>query len=162
MRDKQAVERPLDKIDLKILKHLQNNGRMSMTELAEKVGLSTTPCTERVRKLERDGIIEGYYARLNPQAMNSSLLVFVEIKLAAKSGDIFDSFRREVQKLPEVMECHLVSGEYDYLLKARISDMSMYRKLLGEILLKLPHANESRSYVVMEEVKETLALPIPE
>ncbi|BAK75966.1 transcriptional regulator, AsnC family [Pseudogulbenkiania sp. NH8B] len=162
MRDKQVVERPLDKIDLRILKYLQNNGRMSMTELADKVGLSTTPCTERVRKLERDGIIEGYYARLNPQAMNSSLLVFVEIKLAAKSGDIFDSFRREVQKLPEVMECHLVSGEYDYLLKARISDMSMYRKLLGDILLKLPHANESRSYVVMEEVKETLALPIPD
>nr|WP_294864509.1 winged helix-turn-helix transcriptional regulator [uncultured Pseudogulbenkiania sp.] len=162
MRDKQVVERPLDKIDLRILKYLQNNGRMSMTELADKVGLSTTPCTERVRKLERDGIIEGYYARLNPQAMNSSLLVFVEIKLAAKSGDIFDSFRREVQKLPEVMECHLVSGEYDYLLKARIPDMSMYRKLLGDILLKLPHANESRSYVVMEEVKETLALPIPD
>ncbi|SMF24400.1 winged helix-turn-helix transcriptional regulator [Pseudogulbenkiania subflava] len=162
MRDKQVVERPLDKIDLRILKYLQNNGRMSMTELADKVGLSTTPCTERVRKLERDGIIEGYYARLNPQAMNSSLLVFVEIKLAAKSGDIFDSFRREVQKLPEVMECHLVSGEYDYLLKARISDMSMYRKLLGDILLKLPHANESRSYVVMEEIKETLALPIPD
>ncbi|WP_024301800.1 winged helix-turn-helix transcriptional regulator [Pseudogulbenkiania sp. MAI-1] len=162
MRDKQAAERPLDKIDLRILKYLQNNGRMSMTELADKVGLSTTPCTERVRKLERDGIIEGYYARLNPQAMNSSLLVFVEIKLATKSGDIFDSFRREVQKLPEIMECHLVSGEYDYLLKARISDMSMYRKLLGDILLKLPHANESRSYVVMEEVKETLALPIPD
>ncbi|HJU50657.1 MAG TPA: winged helix-turn-helix transcriptional regulator [Pseudogulbenkiania sp.] len=162
MRDKQVVDRPLDKIDLRILKYLQNNGRMSMTELADKVGLSTTPCTERVRKLERDGIIEGYYARLNPQAMNSALLVFVEIKLAAKSGDIFDSFRREVQKLPEVMECHLVSGEYDYLLKARISDMSMYRKLLGDILLKLPHANESRSYVVMEEVKETLALPIPD
>ena len=162
MRDKQAMERPLDKIDLRILKYLQSNGRMSMTELADKVGLSTTPCTERVRKLERDGIIEGYYARLNPQAMNSSLLVFVEIKLAAKSGDIFDSFRREVQKLPEVMECHLVSGEYDYLLKARIPDMSMYRKLLGDILLKLPHANESRSYVVMEEVKETLALPIPD
>jgi len=82
----------------------------------------------------------------------------VEIKLSAKSGDIFDAFRREVQKLPDVQECHLVSGEYDYLLKVRLPDMSMYRKILGDILLKLPQANESRSYVVMEEVKETLLL----
>ncbi|MDN0084033.1 winged helix-turn-helix transcriptional regulator [Crenobacter sp. SG2305] len=160
MKSKTSSDRPFDKIDLKILRHLQSNGRMSMTELAEKVGLSTTPCTERVRRLERDGVIEGYYARLNPQALGATLLVFVEIKLSAKSGDIFDAFRREIQKLPEVQECHLVSGEYDYLIKARITDMSMYRKLLGEILLKLPSANESRSYVVMEEVKETLTLPV--
>jgi len=160
MKPKISADRPFDKIDLKILRHLQSNGRMSMTELAEKVGLSTTPCTERVRRLERDGVIEGYYARLNPQALGATLLVFVEIKLSAKSGDIFDAFRREIQKLPEVQECHLVSGEYDYLIKARITDMSMYRKLLGEILLKLPSANESRSYVVMEEVKETLTLPV--
>jgi len=160
MKQKISADRPFDKIDLKILRHLQSNGRMSMTELAEKVGLSTTPCTERVRRLERDGVIEGYYARLNPQALGATLLVFVEIKLSAKSGDIFDAFRREIQKLPEVQECHLVSGEYDYLIKARITDMSMYRKLLGEILLKLPSANESRSYVVMEEVKETLTLPV--
>ncbi|MDN0076150.1 winged helix-turn-helix transcriptional regulator [Crenobacter sp. SG2303] len=160
MKSKTSADRPFDKIDLKILRHLQSNGRMSMTELAEKVGLSTTPCTERVRRLERDGVIEGYYARLNPQALGATLLVFVEIKLSAKSGDIFDAFRREIQKLPEVQECHLVSGEYDYLIKARITDMSMYRKLLGEILLKLPSANESRSYVVMEEVKETLTLPV--
>ena len=150
--------RQLDKVDVKILQQLQANARIAMTELAEKVGLSTTPCTERVRRLEREGVIEGYHARLNPQALGASLLVFVEIKLSAKSGDIFDAFRREVQKLPDVQECHLVSGEYDYLLKVRLPDMSMYRKILGDILLKLPQANESRSYVVMEEVKETLLL----
>ncbi len=155
-----ASQRQLDRIDLKILQHLQANARMSMTELADNVGLSTTPCTERVRRLERDGVIEGYHARLNPQALGASLLVFVEIKLSAKSGDIFDAFRREVQKLPDVLECHLVSGEYDYLLKVRLPDMSMYRKVLGDILLKLPQANESRSYVVMEEVKETAILPL--
>lgn len=153
-------QRQLDRTDLKILQHLQANARISMTELADKVGLSTTPCTERVRRLERDGVIEGYHARLNPQALGASLLVFVEIKLSAKSGDIFDAFRREVQKLPDVLECHLVSGEYDYLLKVRLPDMSMYRKVLGDILLKLPQANESRSYVVMEEVKETAILPL--
>ena len=113
-----------------------------------------------MRRLERDGVIEGYYARLNPQMLSASLLVFVEIKLSAKSGDIFDAFRREVQLIPEILECHLVSGEFDYLIKARIPDMSMYRELLGNILLKLPAANESRSYVVMEEIKETLNLPL--
>lgn len=160
MRKKSNAERAFDKVDLKILQHLQTNGRISLTELAEKVGLSTTPCTERVRRLERDGVIEGYYARLNPHMLSASLLVFVEIKLSAKSGDIFDAFRREVQMIPEILECHLVSGEFDYLIKARIPDMSMYRQLLGNILLKLPAANESRSYVVMEEIKETLTLSL--
>lgn len=150
----------LDRIDKKILRILQVNGRISMTELSEKVGLSITPCTERVRRLERDGVIEGYYARLNPQALGASLLVFVEIKLNAKSGEIFEAFRREVLKLPQVLDCHLVSGDFDYLIKARISDMSLYRKLLGDILLKLPGANESKSYVVMEEIKESLVLPL--
>jgi len=162
MRKKLNTDRNFDKLDLKIMQLLQSNGRISLTELAEKVGLSTTPCTERVRRLERDGAIEGYYARLNPQMLSASLLVFVEIKLSAKSGDIFDAFRREVQLIPEILECHLVSGEFDYLIKARIPDMSMYRELLGNILLKLPAANESRSYVVMEEIKETLALPVPD
>lgn len=160
MRKRTSAERVLDKVDLKILQYLQNNGRISLTELAEKVGLSTTPCTERVRRLEREGVIEGYYARLNPQMLNANLLVFVEIKLSAKSGDIFDAFRREVQSIPEILECHLVSGEFDYLIKARIPDMSMYRELLGNILLQLPAANESRSYVVMEEIKETLSLSL--
>jgi Lrp/AsnC family leucine-responsive transcriptional regulator len=150
----------LDRIDKKILRILQVNGRISMTELSEKVGLSITPCTERVRRLERDGVIEGYYARLNPQALGASLLVFVEIKLNAKSGEIFEAFRREVLKLPQVLDCHLVSGDFDYLIKARITDMSLYRKLLGDILLKLPGANESKSYVVMEEIKESLVLPV--
>ncbi|MBV8048507.1 MAG: winged helix-turn-helix transcriptional regulator [Paludibacterium sp.] len=160
MRKKTTAERIFDKIDLRILQLLQNNGRISLTDLAEKVGLSTTPCTERVRRLEREGVIEGYFARLNPHMLNASLLVFVEIKLSAKSGDIFDAFRREVQNIPEILECHLVSGEFDYLIKARIPDMSMYRELLGNILLKLPAANESRSYVVMEEIKETLSLAV--
>ncbi|AXT47592.1 MULTISPECIES: winged helix-turn-helix transcriptional regulator [Chromobacterium] len=162
MKKSASGDKALDKTDLKILRLLQKNGRISMTELSEKVGLSTTPCTERVRRMERDGIIEGYYARLNPHAMGAALLVFVEIKLEAKSGNIFDAFRREIMRIPEILECHLVSGEFDYLIKARIPDMSMYRKLLGDILLQLPSAKESKSYVVMEEVKETLLLPLGE
>ena len=143
-----------DSIDLHILKLLQENARLSMTELAERVGLSATPVTERVRRLERDGYISGYHARLNPARLGYCLLVFVEIKLHSKSGDIFEEFRREVLKIPQILECHLVSGEYDYLIKVRLQDMSAYRDMLGKILLQLPSAVESRSYVVMEEVKE--------
>ena len=160
MRTKHHSFKESDKLDRRILKVLQQQGRISMTELAEQVGLSTTPCTERVRRLEREGVIEGYSARVNPKALGLPLLVFVEIKLASKSGDIFEAFRREVLKLPQILDCHLVSGDFDYLIKARIPDMSQYRELLGDILLKLPQAEESRSYIVMEEVKETLELPI--
>lgn len=150
--------RDLDKIDRKILRFLQGNGRMSMTELAESVGMSVSPVAERVRRLERAGVITGYAARVNPQALGLGLLVFVEIKLRSKSGNIFDDFRREVAKVPQILECYLVSGEYDYLLKVRLPDMAAYRDLLGNILLQLPAAAESRSYVVMEEAKETTVL----
>ena len=154
--------RDLDKIDRKILRILQAEGRISFTELGERVGLSTTPCTDRVRRLEREAVITGYHAHLDPAALKASLLVFVEISLAYKSGDIFEEFRRAALKLPNVLECHLVSGDFDYLLKARISEMASYRKLLGSTLLTLPHVRESKSYIVMEEVKETCSLPIPD
>ena len=147
-----------DKIDMKILALLQKNARITLTELAEQVGLSTTPVTERVRRLEREGVVCGYHARLNPHALGQSLLVFVELKLHSKSGNIFEDFRREVLRIPQIMECHLVSGEYDYLIKIRLPSMSAYRDMLGSILLQLPSAAESRSYVVMEEVKEESVL----
>ncbi|MBU3738944.1 MAG: winged helix-turn-helix transcriptional regulator [Rhodoferax sp.] len=150
----------LDRIDRKILDLLQRQGRMSMTELAEQVGLSTSPCTERVRRLEREGVITGYHARLSPQALGKTLLVFVELKLSAKSGDVFEKVRKELLHVPDVLECHLVSGSFDYLLKARLSGMGEYRRLLGDILKLLPVPAESHSYVVMEEVKETLQLPL--
>ena len=152
--------RDLDRTDLKILDLLQKNGRLTMTELAHQVGLSATPCTERVRRLEREGVITGYHARVDPRALGRPLLVFVELKLAAKSNDAFERVKKELAFVPEVMECHLVSGDFDYLIKARISEMASYRKLLGSTLLTLPHVRESKSYIVMEEVKETLALPI--
>jgi Lrp/AsnC family leucine-responsive transcriptional regulator len=160
MKLKSQVIRDLDRIDRRILRMLQADGRISITELAEQVGLSATPCSERVKRLERDGFITGYHARLSPQALGQSLLVFVEIRLSAKSGRIFDEFKREVLKLPNVLECHLVSGDFDYLIKARIPEMNAYRRLLGDMLLALPGARESRSYVVMEEVKESLSLTI--
>ena len=147
--------RELDKIDRGILDILQKEGRITMTDLAARIGLSATPVTERVRRLERDRVITGYHARVDPAALGKNLLVFVEIKLSVKSGDVFERVKREMLFVPEVMECHLVSGDFDYLIKARIGEMAEYRRLLGNILLKLPSAAESRSYVVMEELKES-------
>lgn len=152
--------RDLDRIDLKILDILQREGRISVTELAERVSLSATPCSDRIKRMEREGVISGYHARVNPAALGKNLLVFLEIKLSAKSGDVFDKVKKELLYVPEVMECHLVSGDFDYLVKARLTEMNEYRRLLGEILKRLPASAESRSYVVMEEIKETLFLPV--
>ncbi|QXR18751.1 Lrp/AsnC ligand binding domain-containing protein [Acinetobacter variabilis] len=152
--------RKLDRIDRMILDILQKNGRIAISELASQVNLSTTPCSERVKRLERDGIIMGYYARLNPELVDKRLLVFLEIKLSAKSGDVFEQVARDLTDIPEVLECHLISGDFDYLVKARLKEMSAYRKLLGNILKKLPASASSHSYVVMEEVKEGLYLDI--
>ncbi len=150
----------LDRIDRKILDILQRDGRISMTELASQVGLSASPCTERVKRMERSGVIAGYHARITPEALGKTLLVFVEIKLSAKSSDVFETIRRELLHMPEVMECHLVSGGFDYLVKFRMRGMKEYRHLLGDILKRLPVSAESHSYVVMEEIKETLYLPL--
>ncbi len=148
----------LDRIDRKILDLLQREGRMPMTELAQQIGLSTSPCSERVKRMEREGVITGYHARVSPKALGKTLLVFIEITLAAKSEEVFDKVRKELQNVPDVQECHLVSGSFDYLVKARLGGMDEYRSLLGDILKKLPVTAQSHSYVVMEEIKETLAL----
>lgn len=150
----------LDRTDRRILDILQREGRIAITELAQRVGLSTSPCSERVKRLEKTGVITGYHARVSPEAVGKTLLVFVEIKLSAKSGEVFDKVRQELLHVPDVLECFLVSGSFDYLVKARLGGMREYRRLLGDILKKLPVPAESHSYVVMEEVKETLALPV--
>ncbi|MBT8055287.1 MAG: winged helix-turn-helix transcriptional regulator [Xanthomonadales bacterium] len=152
--------RSLDRTDRLILKCLQENGRISNVALAKKVNLSTTPCHDRVRRLEKHGYIRGYTALLEPGMVGAGLLVFVEIDLLRTSPDAFRDFRREAKKLPELLECHLVSGNFDYLLKARVRNMQEYRSLLGEKILALPGVSDSRSYVVMEEVKESTLLPV--
>lgn len=149
-----------DRVDRKILDILQRDGRTSITDLAQAVGLSATPCAERVRRLERNGVITGYHARVSPQALGKTLLVFLEIKLSAKSDAVFEKIRKELDGMPDVMECHLVSGDFDYLVKARLAEMNDYRRLLGDILQRLPASAESRSYVVMEEIKETFYLHV--
>ena len=152
--------RKLDRIDRMILDILQNEGRIAISELASRVSLSTTPCSERVKRLEREGIIMGYHARLNPKHLDRNLLVFLEISLSAKSGDVFEQVAKDLMEIPEVQECHLISGDFDYLVKARLKEMSAYRQLLGDLLKKLPSSASSHSYIVMEEIKESLYLDV--
>jgi len=155
------VASEIDRIDKAILRELQNDGRMANVELSKRVGLSATPCLERVKRLEKQGYIKRYAAILSPELLAASLLVFVEIRLTRTSPDVFEDFKKSVIDLPQVLECHLVSGDFDYLVKARVADMVAYRELLGETLLTLPGVSGSRTYVVMEEVKESINIPIP-
>ena len=155
-------DRLLDRIDRNILRELQVNARLSYVELADKVGLSTSPCLERVKRLDSGGWIESYNAKLCATKLQASLLVFVEISLNYNSGDVFNEFRKSVARWPEIQECHLVSGDFDYLLKIRIADMVAYRDLLGQIVLELPGVRDSRTLVAMETVKESSELLIKE
>ena len=150
----------LDKTDRQILRELQKNGRISNVKLAKQVGLSPTPCLERVKRLEKTAVIKSYTAQLDPRYLNASLLIYVEITLNRSSADVFERFNKAVSQVDDILECHLVSGNFDYLLKTRVADMSAYRKVLSQTLLALPDIKNSRTYVVMEEVKDSSALHI--
>jgi Lrp/AsnC family leucine-responsive transcriptional regulator len=157
---KQVTTKKIDRIDRNILNELQKNGRLANVELSKRVGLSPTPCLERVKRLEKDNYIMGYSAILNPAKLDAALLVLVEITLTKTSPDVFNDFAKAVHELDVIQECHLVSGDFDFLLKTRVADMAAYRNLLGDTLLRLPAVSESRTYVVMEEVKSTNILPL--
>lgn len=154
-----SLER-LDRLDKAILREIQKDGRISNVELSRRIGLSATPCLERVKRLEKEKFITGYVAQVNPEKVGAALLVFVEITLERNAPDVFEEFASAVRFLESIQECHLVSGNFDFLLKTRVSDMSDYRTLLGDTLLRLPSVSDSRTYVVMEEVKQTSFLPI--
>lgn len=145
----------LDRIDLRILKILQNDGRLSNLKLAEQVLLSPAAVLARVQRLTREGYILGYEARLNPLKLGAGLLVFVEVLLDRTTPNVFDQFKAAVQVRPEIMECHMVAGGFDYLLKTRSADMNAYRAFAGSVLWQLPGVRETRTYAVMEEVKHS-------
>jgi Lrp/AsnC family transcriptional regulator, leucine-responsive regulatory protein len=142
----------LDRIDLKILQQLQLDGRISNLKLAESVALSPTAVLARVQRLTRDGYILGYEARLNPHKLGRGMLVFVEVLLDRTTPNVFDAFKAAVQVRSEIMECHMVAGGFDYLLKTRMADMDAYRNFAGTVLWQLPGVRETRTYAVMEEV----------
>ena len=151
----------LDRIDLRILDCLQRDGRMSNLKLAESVALSPTAVLARVQRLTKDGYILGYEARLNPLKLGRGMMVFVEVLLDKTTPHVFEAFKAAVQVRPDILECHMVAGGFDYLLKTRMADMTAYRAFAGTVLWKLPGVRETRTYAVMEEVKNTTHLPLP-
>ncbi len=150
----------LDRIDLRILNVLQTDGRISNLKLAEAVALSPTAVLARTQRLQREGYILGFEARLNPLKLGRGMLVFVEVLLDRTTPNVFDAFKAAVQVHGEILECHMVAGGFDYLLKTRTADMAAYRDFAGRVLWQLPGVRETRTYAVMEEVKDSVRLPL--
>ncbi|MFM2036350.1 MAG: hypothetical protein RL459_1615 [Pseudomonadota bacterium] len=150
----------LDRLDLKILDALQRDGRLANLKLAETIGLSPTAVLARVQRLTRDGYILGYEARLNPLKLGAGMMVFVEVLLDRTTPNVFEAFKAAVQVRDEIMECHMVAGGFDYLLKTRMADMNAYRDFAGSVLWQLPGVRETRTYAVMEEVKNSTRLKL--
>lgn len=155
-----AENRQLDRFDRKILAELQRDGRITMVELARRVGLSKTPCLERVRKLEAAGTIAGYHAELAPEPLDVGHVAFVQVTLGTTTSDALDAFNAAVRALSEVQGCYMTAGNFDYLLKVRTADIKAYRRVLGEDIASLPHVVQTSTFVVMETVKDTLAVPL--
>ena len=148
----------LDAIDLKILQVVSRDARITVTELSDQVGLSKTPCHTRLRRLESDGYILGYRALLDPVKLGLDHIAFVEVKLSDTRAAALNEFNGEVRKLPQVEQCHMIAGGFDYLLKVRTHDITAYRNLLGEVLSVLPHVSQTATYVAMEAVKDSTVL----
>ena len=139
----------MDRIDQKILQELQADARLSIVELSRRVGLTKTPCAERVRRLEKAGVIRGYHAALDADAVGAGHVVLVQVLLSST-----------VRRIPEIVSCHMIAGDFDYLLKVRTRDINEYRKVMGEHISGLPSVKQTHTYVVMEVVKDERALPV--
>lgn len=150
----------LDQFDRNILYEIQRDGRMAFVDLADKVGLSKSPCLKRLRRLEREGYIKGYRAELDADKITQGYLVYVQVKLRSTSRDSLQRFNQSVQNVKQIMSCDMMSGGYDYLLKIRTRDMHAYRELLGDVISVLPGIDQMSSFPVMEQVKETTLLII--
>ncbi|KZN53996.1 winged helix-turn-helix transcriptional regulator [Pseudoalteromonas luteoviolacea] len=151
--------RVLDRIDTAILEVLQKNGRISNVNLAKAVNLSPSPCLDRVKKLEAEGYIEGYAARLNAEKLGQKLVAHVEITLKSSTESVFETFKQHVIEIPEVVSCDMVAGGFDYLLKIRVTDMHQYREVLGQIV-EIPWVGTNHTYMVIEHVKEDAGVTI--
>ena len=150
----------LDDTDRRLLRLLQAEGRISNLDLADRCHISPSACSDRVRRLRENGFITGYAAKLDPAKVERALLIFVEVVLDRTTADVFDAFAEAARRAPDILECHMVAGGFDYLIKARLRDMAAYRAFLGDVLVQMPGVRETRTYAVLEEVKLTTALPI--
>ncbi|WP_238367939.1 Lrp/AsnC ligand binding domain-containing protein [Mesobacterium pallidum] len=144
----------LDRFDRAILVELSSDGRVSMTELARRIGLSKSPTQARVKRLEQQGIITGYRALVDPIRLGLDHVAFVEVRLGDTREKALAEFNAGVARVTEIEQAHLIAGNFDYLLKVRTRDMNAYRKVLAEKLSSLPHVASTSTYVAMEAVKE--------
>ena len=142
----------LDQIDRRILRALRANARLSMVALGEQVGLSKTPVTARVRRLEEAGYIRGYRAELDAGKLGLEHVAFVEVRLSDTREAALQAFNTAIREIPEVEACHMIAGGFDYLVKVRTSDVRDYRRVLGERISQLPHIASTSTYVSMESV----------
>ena len=151
----------LDRIDIKILDILQKDGRISNIKLAEAVNLSATAALARVQKLTNEGFILGFEAKLNPDLLDANFVIFVEILLDKTTPNVLDDFSDAVLQYPEIVACHMISGGFDFLVKIRCKNMEDFRKISGQTLWQLPGVKETRSYPVMEVIKDSSQFKLP-
>lgn len=144
----------LDDFDRKILSILRKDGRVTYTDLAQRVGLSKTPCQQRVRRLVENGVVVGFRAIINPSKIGLDHVAFTEVKLSDTREAALEQFNAAVRKIPEVEECHMIASSFDYLLKVRTADIRKYRIVLGEKISSLPHVASTSTFVAMETVRE--------
>ncbi len=154
------MKKKLDSIDRRILNELQEDGRIPIVELANRVHLTKTPCSERVRKLEREGIIKGYRAELDPEALGVGTVIIVHVTLSQTSDNALEHFNEAVRRIPEVQCCYMLAGPFDYMLKVCTTDVSHYRSVLGNQIGRLPGVQQTNSYVAMELVKDSKAVMV--
>jgi|TARA_B000000565_G_scaffold192390_1_gene146902 Lrp/AsnC family leucine-responsive transcriptional regulator len=150
----------MDEYDRKILSVLSVEGRISMTALGERVGLSKTPVTARVKRLEEDGVITGYCATLSASKLGVEHIAFLEVKLSDTREKALDAFNQAVRAIPEVEACHMIAGGFDYLIKVRTSDIFAYRQVLGEQLSRLPNVASTSTYISMQSVVDTAPIEL--
>ena len=146
--------KPLDRYDLAILSTLESHGRMTVIDLADRIGLSKTPCHARLKRLETDGYIKGYAAILNQELLGNKHVAFVQVKLKDTRAPALNAFNEAVQAVSVIEECHMMASDFDYILKVRTPDISTYRQILGETITALPFVASTSTFVAMETVKE--------
>ena len=144
----------LDDLDRKIITVLREDGRITVTDLARRVGMSKTPCQIRMRRLIGSGVIRGFRAVIDPAGLGLDHVAFAEVKLSDTREQALDEFNRAVRRIAEVEECHMIASSFDYLLKVRTADIRRYRAVLGEKISSLPHVASTSTFVAMETVKE--------
>lgn len=152
---KHDIDSEIDQIDRRIIAALREHGRLTITDLATRVGLSKTPCQIRLKRLIDGGVILGFRARINPRRLGLDHVAFTEVKLSDTRETALAEFNAAVLRIAEIEECHMIAGNFDYLLKVRTSDIRRYREVLGEKISRLPHVAATSSFVAMETVRES-------